>query len=130
MTPFMLKVSEVLAGGEGEPLALRESVPRTVGEGAHEHVELRALAEQLVAEANAVLAAETGETIRLEDSAGALDQGFLLAYRENWARVGTSFDRGTALAVLAGAGLGERAGELDGEDALAALITTLIGGIR
>jgi hypothetical protein len=57
MTPFMERVAEVVTGGErGSSPGTRPSEPRPVVIGADEQVMTRALAEQLVSEANAVLA--------------------------------------------------------------------------
>ncbi|MES4889579.1 hypothetical protein [Streptomyces sp. NPDC096012] len=128
MTPFMVRVHQVVTGSPhtDHTPELMESVPRTIGQGTHEHVELRALAEQLVAEANAVLSGLTGEPIRLQDGSGTRDQTFSLSRAGNWATVTTSYDGGVALAGLSGPAFPAPRRELAGEDALADLILTLV----
>ena len=56
MTPFMTRVAEAVDGeADVERPHLRPSVAKSVPVGADEQMVLRALAEQLVSEANAVL---------------------------------------------------------------------------
>ncbi|MCQ4079132.1 hypothetical protein NGB36_00495 [Streptomyces sp. RB6PN25] len=80
-------------------------MPKPVGVGADDHVLMRSLAEQLVSEANAVLA-NHGEVITLEDELADGRLGFRLAYRDRCARVVTRFTRGRALGRLLGDGVG------------------------
>lgn len=62
MTPFMVRVGEVAGGGirPGGP-AVAAVVPRTVASALHRQVAARGMAEQLVAEANAVLGPDAFE---------------------------------------------------------------------
>jgi hypothetical protein len=74
MTPFMLRVAEAL-GEDVDPadlptVALRPSVYRPVGKGNDIHVALRGLTEQLVCEANAVLADEADHMSLVDDIVG------------------------------------------------------------
>lgn len=123
MTPFMMRVSDVVHGQAAQSPPLTDSIPRTVGQGAHEQVELRALAEQLVAEANAVL---PGEPVLLEDGSGTRDQRFSLSYGGSWAHVVTSFEGATAHASLQGSQFPSPRKELTDGEALGDLILTLI----
>ena len=142
MTPFMERVAEVLAGGEraGQP-GLRPSAPRPVVIGADEQVMTRALAEQLVSEANAVLAnaglanagltgdglAAGGYGIGLEDELGEGRLSFVMRYGARYARVSTSFEHRASVGYLHGVGAGG-AGEvaLDGPEQLERLILLLL----
>ena len=147
MTPFMERVTEAVNGGEwaGRP-GTRPSAPRPVVIGADEQVMTRALAEQLVSEANAVLAstvrastvradtglataglATAGEVIDLADELGGARLSFILRYRARYARVSTSFEHRTSTGHLHGLGAGD-AGEvaLDGPEQLERLILLLI----
>ena len=157
MTPFMERVTEAVNGGEwaGRP-GTRPSAPRPVVIGADEQVMMRALAEQLVSEANAVLAstvrastvrastvrastvlastvlastglATAGEVIDLADELGGARLSFILRYRARYARVSTSFEHRTSTGHLHGLGAGD-AGEvaLDGPEQLERLILLLI----
>ena len=147
MTPFMERVAEVVTGGErgGSP-GTRPSEPRPVVIGADEQVMTRALAEQLVSEANAVLvsarpgaagpgaagAGAAGDVIDLEDELGEGRLSFVMRYRERYARVSTSFARRTSVGHLHGVGAGDSgqggAGEvaLDGPEQLERLILLLL----
>jgi hypothetical protein len=55
MTPFMIKLDEVLGGGEPPRIGSRHSELRPLGEALHNQVEIRALAEQLVSEGNTII---------------------------------------------------------------------------
>jgi hypothetical protein len=126
VTPFMLRIEELLeSGGEVTEPELRESRPRTIGEGAHEQVELRSLAEQLVSEANAVLAA-ADRSVELVDEPGADALAFSLRHGESWAQVVTSFaDHQSWGRLVTRESTGERQ-ELTGPDALPDLVIALI----
>jgi hypothetical protein len=132
MTPFMERVTEAVTGGEraGSP-GTRPIAPRPVVIGADEQVMTRALAEQLVSEANAVLAsaglAAAGKVIDLADELGDGRLSFVLRYRARYARVSTSFEHRTSVGHLHGVGAGD-AGEvaLDGPEQLERLILLLI----
>jgi hypothetical protein len=116
MTPFMERVAEVVTGGErgGSP-GTRPSEPRPVVIGADEQVMTRALAEQLVSEANAVLVSTgpsavgpgaAGDVIDLEDELGEGRLSFVMRYQERYARVSTSFAHRTSVGRLHGVGAG------------------------
>jgi len=132
MTPFMERVAEAVTGGEqgGSP-GTRPSEPRPVVIGADEQIMTRALAEQLVSEANAVLVA-AGDVIDLEDELGEGRLSFVMRYRERYARVSTSFAHRTSVGRLHGVGDGGAdqggAGEvaLDGPEQLERLILLLL----
>ena len=123
----MERVTEVVTGGErgGSP-GTRRSEPRPVVIGADEQVMTRALAEQLVSEANAVLAA-AGDVIDLQDELGEGRLSFVLRYQERYARVSTSFERRASVGHLYGVGA-DGAGEvaLDGPEQLERLILLLL----
>jgi hypothetical protein len=125
MTPFMERVTEVVTGGAraGSP-GIRPSTPQPVVIGADEQVMTRALAEQLVSEANAVLGSGV---IDLRDELGDGRLSFVLRYRACYARVSTSFERRTSVGHLYGVGA-DGAGEvaLDGPGQLERLILLLI----
>ncbi|GAA0672054.1 hypothetical protein GCM10009535_59660 [Streptomyces thermocarboxydovorans] len=107
MTPFMARVADIVGKPLDEALqpTTRPSVPKPVGVGADDQVLIRSLAEQLVSEANAVLA-DQGELITLEDELVDGWLGFRLCYRGRCARVVTRFARGRALGRLLGDGVG------------------------
>jgi hypothetical protein len=147
MTPFMERVTEVVTGGErgGSP-ETRPSEPRPVVIGADEQIMTRALAEQLVSEANAVLVTTgpassgpasagpgaAGDVIDLEDELGEGRLSFVMRYQERYARVSTSFANRTSVGRLHGVGAGGTdqggAGEvaLDGPEQLERLILLLL----
>jgi hypothetical protein len=147
MTPFMERVTEVVTGGErgGSP-ETRPSEPRPVVIGADEQIMTRALAEQLVSEANAVLVSTgpassgpasagpgaAGDVIDLEDELGEGRLSFVMRYQERYARVSTSFANRTSVGRLHGVGAGGTdqggAGEvaLDGPEQLERLILLLL----
>lgn len=56
MTPFVLRVRAMTEGAAPTgPALAAAAMPRSVAQGTDRHVAVRALAEQLMAEANAVL---------------------------------------------------------------------------
>jgi hypothetical protein len=83
LTPFMLRVRAVLAG-EDTSVALRvqPSARRKVAEAAWTWVSCRARAEQVIAEANSMLAG-----VDLEDEVGKQQPTFVLRRESRWARV-------------------------------------------
>jgi hypothetical protein len=92
MTPFMSAVAAVVdAQAEAVAPATAEALPKPVGEGADYQVAVRSLAEQLVSEANAVLAAR-GERIDLVDEAVDGRLCFTLSYRDRRAELSMAFD--------------------------------------
>ncbi len=103
MTPFMVAVAETCQGaGEVAPPRTVRSRPRSVGSGTERQVAARSLAEQLVCEANAVLAELTGpfgpsgarELIELRDEPGEGALEFVLRVRGREARVRTAYADG------------------------------------
>ncbi|WP_432842199.1 hypothetical protein [Dactylosporangium sp. CA-092794] len=128
MTPFMQRVAQVVHA-DGGPVApqLRDSRPRPVGAGVHEQVELRSVAEQLVSEANTVLA-EAGRAVELVDEPGPEALAFTLRAGRSWARVATRFADGRSWGRLVTPGAGPVERELTGPEALPDLVVALIAG--
>jgi hypothetical protein len=94
MTPFMVAVAATCQGAEDAvPPRTVRSRPRSVGAGTERQVAARSLAEQLVCEANAVLAG-TGEHIELRDETGPGAMEFVLRARGREARVRTDYADG------------------------------------
>lgn len=92
MTPFMSAVAAVVdAQAEAVAPATVEALPKPAGEGADYQVAVRSLAEQLVSEANAVLAAR-GEHVELTDAAVDGRLCFTLRYRDRRAELSMAFD--------------------------------------
>lgn len=110
-TPFMLRVGEVVEGSPPAPTELRmePSNVRSIACAVDEWVELRTYAEQMVAEANAMLAPET-ERITLWDEFGEDVLAFQLGWREQGFRMFVNTDAsGHYGQVEVGAGLQARA---------------------
>jgi len=128
MTPFMVRVDELVEGADGTHRpGIRESEPRSVVEGADEQVMTRSLAEQLVSEANAVLSV-TGRAIDLTDELLDGQLSFIMRFADRVARVSTSFGDGASVGHLQGVGAAGTGGvALDGPDELEELILLLIG---
>lgn len=125
MTPFMWRVADVV--GLDEPAVEPGTVPsrpRAVGNGADRYVAVRSLAEQLVCEANAVLAPGPGMTLVDDLSDGRLD--FTIAYGTSRARVSTAFAGGHSLGTLERPGHDSGSVELRDADALPDLIVSLL----
>ncbi len=130
MTPFMLRVADLI-GEEGDPEPT--PMPQTrlsrriaTGTGADRQVAVRSLAEQLVCEANAVMAA-SDERLTLSDETLPHELAFAIGYRGRAARVSTTFEDGTAYGRLVGDGFeSELPVELEGPDALPDLIIRLL----
>jgi hypothetical protein len=127
MTEFMIRVQQAVStpGFAVEGPAVVASRPRSVGHGAHEMVELRSLAEQLICEANAVLAA-SGRSIELIDQAGDQCLAFTLRSNAAWADVVTSFAQRQSWGQLVTPHSAGEPFELTGPDALGDLILALI----
>lgn len=126
MTPFMLGVQALLDGDSSTAPATTASRPIPMPVGADAQMMIRSLAEQLVSEANAILR-EHGDVIGLEDHIGPGELSFTLRYRDRAVRVQTVLAGGYAVAQLVVAGQSEApARRLDGEDALQALLLSLI----
>ena len=133
MTPFMLRVVQVMHAAAPEPdetpaapPAVRDSAPKSAPNGADEQVALRALTEQLVSEANAVLHGRP-ELVDLEDQLVDGELGYRISYAGRAALVRTRFHGGTAVSELVGVGAppGSQV-ELTGPDELANLILLLL----
>ena len=143
MTPFMLKVAELVGASDSdiEPVApmpmTRISQRIATGTGADRHVAVRSLAEQLVCEANAVLASAGtpggsagtagDDHLVLFDETLPSELAFTISYHGRAVRVSTTFEDGTAYARLVGDGFeSEVPQELDGPDALPDLLVRLL----
>lgn len=87
-TPFMLRVRDALVG-ESPPTTLHvePSRPQAIAVAVNEWFELRARAEHVIAEANAMLA-EGAERIELEDEFGTDHLSFVLRWRDRALRIG------------------------------------------
>ena len=108
MTPFMVRVAEAL-GEDVDPedlptVALRPSVYRTTGKGNDIHVAYRGLTEQLVCEANAVLADEDDHMSLVDDVVGN-EMLYSVYYRGRAAVISTVFGEGTAYGRVVADGL-------------------------
>jgi hypothetical protein len=108
MTPFMLRVADVL-GAEPEEIdlpqpALRRSVLRPVGKGNDIHVAYRGLTEQLVCEANAMLAPEDDHMTLVDEIVGD-EMLYSVLYRGRAAVVSTTFGDGKAYGRVVADGL-------------------------
>lgn len=123
MTPFMFAVRELLDGDAAPEYRTERSDPQPVAAAAHTQVEIRALAEQLVSEANAVLLGE----ITLVDDSGPGELAFTMGYRDRSARVRTALSGRTAVAQLLVDGRAEDTPRrLTDEDDLRALVLSLL----
>jgi hypothetical protein len=130
MTPFMQQVDEVLRESSGtSTITTVPSTLRTLGEGLHNQVELRAVAEQLVCEANTVLR-EHGLCLELDDtpSDGRLEFRVSCGHTRAWIVTDVTGRRARAhLDVWSEPSLQR---ELEGPGALAALLLGLIQAER
>lgn len=132
MTPLMLRVAEIVgrdAGSDQFPVpGTRRSTPTSVCVGADRQVALRALAEQLVCEANAVLAA-SDDRLSLSDELSGDELAFNVHYRGRFARVSTRFAGAAAYGRLLGDGVeSAEPRELEGPAALPNLLMLLLVG--
>ena len=118
-----------LVGAEGDPEVTPMPLTRisrriATSTGADRHVAYRALTEQLVCEANAMLRRRRPHDPLDETSSELL---FSVCYRGRAARVSTVFGNGTAYGRLVGDGFeSELPQELDGPDALPDLLVRLL----
>jgi len=132
MTPFMLRVSDVLDLPTDVDLPdIQASRRLPAALGANEHVECRSLAEQLVCEANVVLTANDRERIELTDDVRLGQLSFSMSFGDRQARIVTNIGHEVAVGHLYGIGsrhLGNV--ELTGADQVEKLILLLIGGSR
>jgi hypothetical protein len=126
MTPFMLSVQALLDGEPAPSVATIESHPIPAPVATDAQMMVRALAEQLVSEANAILR-EHGDVVSLEDEVGPGGLTFSVGYRQRVARVQTVMSGRSALVRLIVDGHADGAPRrLTGEDELRALVLGLI----
>lgn len=135
MTPFMLRVAEIVGTPEDQLPDVDELAPMpetrisrriATGTGADRQVALRSLAEQLVSEANAVLG-PADDRLSLVDEPLPHELAFSVTHRGRAARVSTTFEDGTAYGRLVGDGFdAELPHELEGPDALPDLLVRLL----
>lgn len=129
MTPFMVAVAEAYQGTE--PVEVPRTVrsrPRATGVGTDRHVAVRSLAEQLVCEANAVLA-EWGARLELDDRPGAGELTFALRIHGKEARISTRYADGVTRGRLwwpDADGPGDSVRELAGSQDVGNLILRLL----
>jgi hypothetical protein len=131
MTPFMLRVADVLGNDDADPLdvptpATRPSVHRPVGKGNDLHVAYRGLTEQLVCEANAMLAAEDDHMTLVDDVIGD-ELIYSVYYRGRAAVVSTIFGDGKAYGRVVADGLdNSEPRELAGPESVEDLLLLLL----
>lgn len=137
MTPFMLRVAELVGADEADiddvtldalaPMPLTRISRRiATSTGADRQVAIRSLAEQLVCEANAVLAS-SDDHLSLVDETLPDELAFTVGYRGRGARVSTTFADGTAYGRLVGDGFeSELPRELENADAVPDLLVRLL----
>ena len=130
MTPFMIRVSEVLDLPTDADLPdIQPSRPQPAAVGAEDHVECRSLAEQLVCEANVVLSSAGRERMELVDEAGPKELAFTVSFEDRQARIVTNFGHAAAVGHLYGVGTRELGNvELADADQMEKLILLIIGG--
>lgn len=92
-TPFMLRVRAAVEGelGESTVLHVEPSTPDSIAVAVDEWFMLRARAEHVIAEANAMLA-EDVERIGLEDEYGTGDLAFTISWRDRSVRLSVHSD--------------------------------------
>jgi len=126
MTPFMLAVQALLDGEDAPRPDTAPSRPRAVAVATDTQVVVRALAEQLVSEANAILR-DYGSTISLVDDSGPGELAFTLGYDDRSARVQTALSGRTGLGRLVVGGLPENEPrQLTTEGEMQALVLSLL----
>lgn len=127
MTPFMWRVAE-LVGAETDDMpqvATTPSVFRSVSEGADRQGEMRALAEQLVSEANAVLSAAS-ESMTLDDELEPDSLSFVIGFAGRQARITTRIADKRSFGQLIGEGAEGADPQELADDALEELILLLV----
>ena len=131
MTPFMLRVADILGTDPGDPLdvpapALRPSVRRSTGKGNDLHHAYRGLTEQLLCEANAMLPAEDDHMTLVDDVVGN-ELIYSIFYRGRAAVISTSFGDGTTYGRVVADGLDNtEPHELAGPEAVEDLLLLLL----
>ena len=131
MTPFMIRVAEILGTDSDDPLdlptpALRPSMYRTTGKGNDLHVAYRGLTEQLVCEINAVLSAEDDHMTLVDDVVGN-EMLYSVFYRGRAAVVSTTFGEGTTYGRVVADGLDNSSPhELAGPESVEDLLLLLL----
>ncbi|NNG18940.1 hypothetical protein HJ590_05010 [Naumannella sp. ID2617S] len=129
MTFFMNRLAQVLSGEESTEEVptptLRPSRPGAVNEGVDKQIALRALAEQLVCEANAVID-DPAAHLTLHDEVGGNELSFTIRCGVHAARVTTVIDSAGAHGQIVSDNLpNEEPYELIGPEALPDLIIRL-----
>lgn len=131
MTPFMLRVAEVVGSDDFDDLEspmpqTKLSIPRPIGLGNDRQVALRGYAEQLVCEVNAVLWHEDDQMALVDEVQGD-ELVFLVTYRGRVARISTEFVSGTAFGRILADGMNfDEPHELSGREALEDLMIMLL----
>jgi hypothetical protein len=127
MTPFMLAVQALLHGDHAREPKTEPSRRRPVAVATDAYAVMRALAEQMVSEANAVLR-EHGEGISLVDASGPGELAFTLRHGDRTAKVRTVVSGHTAVAqlVMTDPPVDEPR-ELTSQNELQALVLSLLG---
>jgi hypothetical protein len=132
MTPFMLRVSDVLelpTDVDLPDIQASQRLPAAIGADAH--VECRSLAEQLVCEANVVLTANDRDRIELTDDVHSGRLSFSLSHGQRQARIVTNIGHDVAVGHLYGIGARHLGNvELTGADQIEKLILLLLGSGR
>lgn len=98
MTFFMQRLAQVLGASEVEdvpPLPMRPSRAGQLGEGVDRQIAFRSLGEQLVCEANAIIA-DPADHLTLTDEVGGNTLAFTIRCRDHTARVSTLIQNRTA----------------------------------
>ncbi|HET7902692.1 MAG TPA: hypothetical protein VFL59_16025 [Candidatus Nanopelagicales bacterium] len=109
MTPFMLRVADIVGADTTDELdlpepALQRSVFRPINKGNDLHVAYRGLTEQLVCEANAMLPAEDDRMTLVDDVVGN-EMLYSVYYRGRAAVISTVFGEGRAFGRVVADGL-------------------------
>lgn len=132
MTPFMIRIAELIGAEideqQPEPLKYRTrlSTGVPINVGADRHVAIRALAEQLLCEANAMLE-DSDDQLGLFDEVADGELAFNVTYRNHAVRISTTFADGIAYGRLVGDGVDPGpAQELTGPEAVADLLVLLL----
>jgi hypothetical protein len=127
----MLRVADALGADADDPLdlptpATRPSTYRSVGKGNDLHVAYRGLTEQLVCEANSMLAAED-ERLTLVDDVVGNEMLYSVYYRGRAAVISTVFGEGKAFGRVVADGLdNSEPQELAGPESVEDLLLLLL----